>query len=322
MVKYKGMIGKIVYKKMEKNMKKILITGASGYIASLILPEFRKKYDLNLIDNMITNKDDIKIKDVNPCNLISTNNKEYKKYFKNVDAVIHLAYKGSNKGGIWDTTTPYIDRFSIEHENVLMANNVYRTAYDTGVKRVIVASSNHATDWYEHKLIHKGKKDMITEKDYPVSDNFYGWAKATYELLSWPYASGKFGRKLEFIHVRIGAPRNVNIKKNLKEPPGSEPAGGGLANFKRDLGAYISQRDLTQLFKKSIETENINNKYSIPYLIVYGCSDNTRRFWSLESAKNILKYEPKDDSEIIYSDEIRKYLTQSKDKTKPGKVGI
>ena len=67
---------------------------------------------------------------------------------------------------------------------------------------------------------------------------------------------------------------------------------------------------------------NINNKYSIPYLIVYGCSDNTRRFWSLESAKNILKYEPKDDSEIIYSDEIRKYLTQSKDKTKPGKVGI
>ena len=55
------MIGKIVYKKMEKNMKKILITGASGYIASLILPEFRKKYDLNLIDNMITNKDDIKM---------------------------------------------------------------------------------------------------------------------------------------------------------------------------------------------------------------------------------------------------------------------
>ena len=28
------------------------------------------------------------------------------------------------------------------------------------------------------------------------SDNFYGWAKASYELLSLPYASGKFGRKM------------------------------------------------------------------------------------------------------------------------------
>ena len=118
-----------------------------------------------------------------------------------------------------------------------MANNVYRTAYDTGVKRVIVASSNHATDWYEHKLIHKGKKDMITEKDYPVSDNFYGWAKATYELLSWPYASGKFGRKLEFIHVERGPEQ-----------------GGSLVAYVQHKGGPLKKRKSVQDLIKIIRT--------------------------------------------------------------------
>ena len=302
-------------------MKKILITGATGYIASLILPIFRKSYELNLVDNRIKDKNNKKVPDIKLCDLISTNFKDNEEYFRGVDTVIHLAYKGSSKGGVWDKESPFIDRFSVEHENILMANNVYRAAYENGVKRVVVASSNHAADWYEHSLIHKGKKDLVSDKDYPVSDNFYGWAKAAYELLSWPYASGKFGRKLEFIHIRIGAPREILIQSYLNQIGHKEPAGSGLANFKRDLGAYISQRDLTQLFVNSIETENINNENDIPYQIIYGCSDNTRRFWSLESAKKILKYEPEDDSEIIYSDEIKKYLTDKKNKIKPGKVG-
>ena len=142
-----------------------------------------------------------------------------------------------------------------------MANNVYRAAYENGVKRVVVASSNHAADWYEHTLIHKGKKDLVSDKDYPVSDNFYGWAKAAYELLSWPYASGKFGRKLEFIHIRIGAPREILIQTYVNQTEYKEPAGSGLANFKRDLGAYISQRDLTQAeitHAKAINEYNIS----------------------------------------------------------------
>lgn len=34
-----------------------------------------------------------------------------------------------------------------------MANNVYRSAYDAGVQRVVMASSNHAANWYEHALV-------------------------------------------------------------------------------------------------------------------------------------------------------------------------
>ena len=302
-------------------MKNILVTGASGYIASLILPTLKQNYNLTILDNSSKDKTGKSLPGIKVCDLSETDNNQYIDYFSDVDTVIHLAYKRSSPGGVWDNQISQIDKFPIELENIVIANNVYRAAYDNGVKRVVVASSNHAADWYEHSLIHNGIKDMVGPEDYPVSDNFYGWAKASYELLSWPYASGKFGRKLEFIHVRIGAPRDVDVKKDLADPIGTEPAGGGLANFKRNLGAFISERDITQLFLKAVETKDIVDEHGIPYQIVYGCSDNTRRFWSLESAKKILDYNPQDDSEIIYSAQIRKYITDSKSETNPGRVG-
>ena len=38
-----------------------------------------------------------------------------------------------------------------------MAHNVYQVAMEEGVKRVVVASSNHAADFYE-PLIHSGRE--------------------------------------------------------------------------------------------------------------------------------------------------------------------
>ena len=113
-----------------------------------------------------------------------------------------------------------------------------------------------------------------------------------------------------FVQVRIGYPREVDAEMIMSQFVNQfKPAGGRLANFKRHLGAHFSGRDLRQLFTKAIETEDINNRYGIPYLIVYGVSGNSRRFWSLESAANILDYKPDDDSETKYSDAIKKHLT-------------
>ena len=188
-----------------------------------------------------------------------------------------------------------------------MANNIYRAAYDAGVRRLVVASSNHAADWYEHTLVHSGHKDVVAPADYPVSDNFYGWAKATYELLSWPYACGNFGRKMEFVQVRIGFPTPVNADA-IMAAGDIPPAGTSIANLKRYLGAHLSPRDCRQLFSKAIETGDISDANGIPYQIVYGISGNTRRFWSLDSARNVLGYRPEDDSEVIYADAVKKYL--------------
>src|SRR5262249_29514519 len=70
------------------------------------------------------------------------------------------------------------------------------------------ASSNHAADWYEHALIHARHREAVTPADLPLSDNFYGWSKAAYELLGFVYACASLGRKLEVVLLRVGAPRD------------------------------------------------------------------------------------------------------------------
>ena len=297
------------------------MTGASGYVASLMRDEFADRYNLALAD--ITNKtpggetlDGVQLAD-----FINTDRSQYARLFEGVDAVVHLSYKRSSPGGVLGDGVPHIDRFAVENENVVMANNIYRAAYDAGVRRMVVASSNHAADWYEHTLIHAHKKDVVQPSEYPVSDNFYGWAKAAYELLAWPYACGRFGRKMGFVQVRIGYPREIEPDAIMSQSETTEPAGGPAANLKRYLGAHFSARDVRQLFSKAIETEDINDQHGVPYLIVYGISGNTRRFWSLESAVNVLGYQPEDDSETKYPDAIRRYLTGPDAVGAPGRLG-
>ncbi len=298
---------------------KVLITGASGYIASQMLPQYQERYELTLVDSVDTDRDGNPIDDINVADLIDTDRSRYQHIFDGQDAVIHLAYKRSSEGGVYGSEIPQIDRFATELENVQMANNVYRAAYDGGVKRMVVASSNHAADWYEHSLIHNRVKEMVFPEDLPISDNFYGWSKAAYGLLAHPYACGAFGRKLEVVQVRIGNPRETDADELLV---GSAPQHGGTgqALYKRGLGAHFSQRDLRQLFSKAIETSDIENEHGVPWLIVYGISANARAFWSLETARNILGYEPEDDSEIKFAKAIRKHLT-GESSAGPGKVG-
>jgi len=285
-------------------MKKVLITGANGYVASRIIPHLEKKFDLTLVD-IDFNKDfessTIKL------NLSESSVSDIEKIVKGHNSIIHLAYIRPDKERDPDNLDNEIDSFEQENKNVIMANKIYRAAYKNNVERIIVASSNHAADWYEHNEIHEKKLDMVNTKMIPYSDNFYGWAKASYELLSVPYASGKFGRKMEFIHVRIGFPREIDetIQNNKFI---SNNNGTGIQNIKRHLGAYISQRDLSDLFDKGLSIEKVKgNLNDVPFLVVYGVSDNTRRFWSLESARKFLNFYPKDDSEKKFNSFIKNY---------------
>lgn len=301
-------------------MTKVLITGAAGYVASQLLPEFRDRYDLVLVDVQDTDRDGKKVPGVQTADLTNPNPAGYAHLFEGVDAVVHLGYVRSSETANHEPVEP-IDRFETELRNVRMANNVYRTAYDAGVRRVVMASSNHAADWYEHALVHSRLLDMVTPQMMPVSDNFYGWAKASYELLGYPYACGIFGRKLEVVQIRIGAPRDVAANHYLGELREQHTGGSGVSNFKRDLGAHLSPRDLRQLVRRSIETPEIQNEHGVPWLVVYGISGNTRAFWSLDSARRVLGYDPEDDSEVKYAEDVFRLLTGPNTHVKGGRVG-
>ena len=295
--------------------KRLLMTGAAGYVADQMLSRFREKYELVLLDTSTKNRRGEEVEGVNMIDLIDEDRTRYAHFFEEVDAVIHLAYKRR--------TGQPLDHFYDERENVQMAYNVLRSSYDSGVKRVAIASSNHASDFYEHALIHERKLEMLDPYRLALSDNFYGWAKATYEHLGFLFACGAMGeegsglsenlvagnlntsRKMGVVMVRIGAPRNLDPQEYQ----------GNSVGFKRDLGAYISPRDITQLFEKCIEVENIENEYGVPWQVVYGISNNTRAFWSLSNARKVFGYEPKDDSEILFAEASKSIISEA------GRVG-
>ena len=296
---------------------RLLLTGASGYIASQLRAELGERYDLRMTDARGEDRDGREVTGVEVADLIDPDRSKYAHLFDGIDAVVHLGYKRS--GGFGGERG--IEAFEVELENVRMAGNVYRTAFEAGVKRVIMASSNHAADFYEHALIHERKKEMVFPDELPLSDNFYGWAKASYELLGFPYACGIFGRKLEVVQIRIGAPRDVAGSQYEGDLSEQHTGGSGLTNFKRDLGAHLSPRDLRQLVVKAIETPNIERPDGVPWLVVYGISGNTRAFWSLESARNVLDYAPEDDAEVKYAADVARLLTGTGAKIGGGRVG-
>ena len=282
--------------------RRVLITGASGEISRQILPKFRECYEVTLLDTQSSeHANDIIEADVSDPNI-----EKYRRHFKDIDTVVHNVR--SKQAGV-ETISPWhwlkerpgsepIQGYFVERTSVDMAFNVLRLAMEEGVRRVVITSSNHAADWYETQL-HNGDRDMLYPDTYPLSDNFYGWAKATYEHLGFIFATGRLGRIVENVQVRVGAPRRII----------SAEFAGDEKSYKRNLGAYISERDMQQLYFKSIETEDIRNADGIPFQIFYGISDNTRAFWSIANARSTIGYTPSDDSEQMFAQDIRHSIT-------------
>ena len=59
-----------------------------------------------------------------------------------------------------------------------------------------------------------------------------------------------------------------------------------------------------------MEAPNIEDAYGIRFQVFYGVSANTRSAWSIANARKLLGYEPKDDSEVVYADEIREMVLE------------
>jgi NAD dependent epimerase/dehydratase family len=272
---------------------RVLLTGATGYIASQLLPVFRQRYSLTLIDVRTSNAQGAPVEGVEVLSLLDAADSELERVFRGVDAVVHLGYYHPPHLAVTGEGKSYLD----ERPNVDMAERVYRHALDAGVGRVVVASSNHAADWYE-PLLHARKLDVIGPADPPRTDNYYGWAKIAYEALGFMYACGAFGRKLGVVQLRIGAPREIVAADFVDRP----------AAYKRDLGAYLSPPDLQQLFVRSLEAERLEDEWDVPFQIFYGISNNTRAFWSIANARRIIGYDPEDDSEIRYATDVQRLL--------------
>jgi NAD dependent epimerase/dehydratase family len=275
--------------------RRVVLTGAAGYVAQRMFPELVLRWDLVPIDVRATTRAGEKVPGLIVADLTRQDRDEYRQHFRGADAVIHCGYVSAPglDATTWQDNSD--QKFWAEHQNVALAYNVYRTALEEGVRRAVVASSNHAADYYE-RLVWAGRLDMVTPDMPPRSDNWYGWAKAAYELLGFVFATGQVGgRKLEVIQWRIGGPRDDDLDR-------VEP--GDVKVMHRALGAYLSRRDQVQQAIRMVEAENIEDEHGIPFQIIYGISGNTHRFWSLANARRQIGYAPEDDSQVNFADRI------------------
>ena len=283
--------------------RRVVITGASGYIASLLLPAMRERYDLTLLDVRTVDRDGNEVEGVQIADLTDRNRESYRHHFRGADAVVHLGFvRAADRSDA-------VEDFYAELTNVEMAFHVYQTAQEEGVRRVVVASSNHAADYYE-RLIMDQRWDVVTPEMRPFSDNYYGWAKEAYEHLGFVFAVGQMQyhglnaedhapTPLQNVQVRIGGPREDDLER-------MEP--GDLRRMYRALGVYISQRDLQQLFIKSIESEDIADEEGVPFQVFYGISGNSQAFRSIVNARKVIGYAPEDNSEYRFSDQIHGHV--------------
>lgn len=261
--------------------RKVLVTGASGTIAGVLLPALSDRYELTLLDARATDKNGAEIDGIHLVDLRDKNRDRYRHHFRGIDAVVHCAYYRIHDQG----DDVY---FASELENLQLTYNVYQAAWEAGVRRLVAASTNHAADFYENYAL-DGAVPMVSPAQN-ASDNWYGWAKIAFEQIGQVFASGLShgGRALENVQVRIGGPRETDVA--------AAPL-GDLRRMRRALAVYISQRDMAQLFIKSIECADIRDDLGVPFQIFYGISNNAHAIWSSANARRVIGYAPQDNSE-------------------------
>lgn len=261
--------------------RKVLVTGASGTIAGVLLPALSDRYELTLLDASATDKNGAEIDGIHLVDLRDKNRDRYRHHFRGIDAVVHCAYYRIHDQG----DDVY---FASELENLQLTYNVYQAAWEAGVRRLVAASTNHAADFYENYAL-DGAVPMVSPAQN-ASDNWYGWAKIAFEQIGQVFASGLShgGRALENVQVRIGGPRETDVA--------AAPL-GDLRRMRRALAVYISQRDMAQLFIKSIECADIRDDLGVPFQIFYGISNNPHAIWSSANARRVIGYAPQDNSE-------------------------
>jgi NAD+ dependent glucose-6-phosphate dehydrogenase len=238
----------------------VLLTGASGRVGQAILGGIGDAYDWRLLDREPPTGDpdhEFVVADV-------TDEAAVREAVDGVGAVVHLAGDPRPQAP-WD---------SVLRNNIDGTQTILEAAVDAGVDRFVFASSNHAVGHYETDRkpdLYRSDDDFrLDGTELPRPGNLYGVSKAAGETLGRYYHDE---HDLTFAAVRIG-----NLTQG--HPP---------IDYERGQAMWLSHRDCAHLFDCCLSAD-------YGYEVVYGISDNDRKYYSIERAKEALGYDPVDNS--------------------------
>jgi len=249
------------------DIRNVLVTGAGGLIGGIVRRSLAGAYTLPGLDKARVAGLDSLVADIAQLPAILP-------AFEGVDAVVHLAADAGNDAP-WE---------SVLSNNIIGTYNVFEAARTTGVKRVVFASSNHATGMYErdhpysaivagrHEGLSPGAYRMVDHRMPIRPDGYYGVAKQYGESLA-RYYHEEYGTS--FACLRSGT---VNRDNNP------------LVSVWY-FATLCTHRDIAQLVRLCLEPRDVG------FEIFYGVSDNTWRFWDIEHARKRIGYAPEDDAE-------------------------
>jgi uronate dehydrogenase len=234
--------------------KSVLITGAAGRIGRVLREGLKDRYRLRLHDRaaLIPSPGEFAFAgDV-------TQLDHMVEVADGSETVVHLA-------GNPDLDAPWD---AVLEANIRGTYVVLEAARRSGVQRVVFASSNHVTGYYEIEGTCTGPAAACRP------DSLYGVSKAFGEDLG-RYFVDRFG--LSVICLRIGSFQSESSVRSRRAD--------------RILSTWLSHRDAVQLIRRSIEAK------SVRFGIYYGISNNTRAFWDIRNARDELGYDPTDNAE-------------------------
>lgn len=173
--------------------------------------------------------------------------------FDGVDTVIHLAGAASPESS-WDDVLDL---------NIVGTRTVLEGARRAGVRRVVLASSNHVMGMYD-----RDRQWPVYADQPPRPDSLYGVSKAFGEVLGRYYHDA---HGLEVVALRIGW----------------ESGDHGAAGDELTRAMWVSPRDMAQALRRAVQAQ-------VGYGVYYVVSDNPERPWDLTNTTVELGYRPQD----------------------------
>ena len=267
----------------------VLLTGAYGRVGTAIIDHLsdRDTYNFTFLDREEPSDDhpygeyDTFVADVSEYDAI-------RPAFDGIDAVIHLAgYPETD--GTWK---------QILENNIIGTYNVFEAAANADVESVVFASTNHVMGMYEVENapeIYQLDFDLNVDHTSPRRpDSYYGASKSFGEDLGRYYVEN-YENPMHVYALRICSVRH----KEYDHPYGDAEAGVEEGNWSRNSDEYDemvnrmksmwqSRRDLAQQVERCLIDD------SVEFDVFYGVSDNDRRWFDIDHAREVLDYEPQD----------------------------